>query len=270
MPRDEHGDSCRYDLFVSYSTQDSKLVDGLLKLLRLNGQRVFRDSDSIQPGEEWESRLRQAITQSKSLLVVWCCHSAESKWVAEEIKLAYEHSIPIIPVVVCSVPPSKGVSKFQWIDMKTLIVHKCKPHEDDVELSLIDPDWVIQERSAMGLTSDGAYFFPQIEADHLETYYLTDRYPFPKLSFLTTLVAAALVVTTPFPPLLGDTVAAIANLLVLCLSLSAGILFLASLMRHIRAQRAYRTTTSEARVFATVVYRAMELSQKRILQREFR
>jgi hypothetical protein len=68
----------RVDFFVSYSHTDAHLVEGLAKVLRLEGRNVFVDDDSIAPGEDWKKTLLRAIRDAKHLVLFWCCHSRAS------------------------------------------------------------------------------------------------------------------------------------------------------------------------------------------------
>jgi hypothetical protein len=120
-----------FDIFVSYSTDDGHLVDGLVRLLKLSGRRVFIDRNSIQPGDLWERSLRQAITGSEQIILLWCCHSSESKWVAVEIEQAVEESKPIIPLLLCGKFIPEPVAKYQWIDLRYVVTHPCAHTETE-------------------------------------------------------------------------------------------------------------------------------------------
>jgi len=93
-----------YDVFISYSTQDSEIIDGLSKLLRVDGRRVFRDRECIQPGDNWEHELTSALSSAKQFVLFWCCHAEESEWVAREIDQAIDADKRVIPVLLCDQP----------------------------------------------------------------------------------------------------------------------------------------------------------------------
>jgi len=118
----------KYDAFISYSSADRHLVKPVSQLVGI-GRRVFWDVADIQPGELWEESLRQALDESKRLVVLWCCHSARSNYVSQEIKHANDSEKPIVPVLLCSYPTVVPLSNYQWIDTAGILKHDCDGHE---------------------------------------------------------------------------------------------------------------------------------------------
>lgn len=110
--------------FISYSSQDETLIEGVTKMLRTQG-RIFRDKDSIQPGENWKESIDKAIEKARQVIVFWCCHSAESEWVKYELLKAMELKKPIIPVLCCGCKVDAAIRQFQWIDIRKIIRHDC-------------------------------------------------------------------------------------------------------------------------------------------------
>jgi hypothetical protein len=58
----------QFDIFVSYSSDDARLIDGLVRLMGLTGRRVFVDKNSIEPGAEWAKALREAVSSSQQMV----------------------------------------------------------------------------------------------------------------------------------------------------------------------------------------------------------
>jgi formylglycine-generating enzyme required for sulfatase activity len=52
-------------VFVSYSSEDRKLVEPVYLALRAQGHRVFFDRAELPPGEEYDVRIRRAIEKSR-------------------------------------------------------------------------------------------------------------------------------------------------------------------------------------------------------------
>ena len=62
--------------FLSYVREDSSEVDALQKTLEDAGIPVWRDTDSLWPGEDWRAKIRGAIT--RDALVFIACFSSRS------------------------------------------------------------------------------------------------------------------------------------------------------------------------------------------------
>ena len=124
-----------YDVFLSYSRKDQALVQRLRDLLSLSGRRVFWDAVSITPGQAWATELENALRNSDLVVLLWCCDTAQSKWVKREIRLARKSGKNIVPVLLCAFPPPPSVRKLQWIDLSNFVRHACShrrpvPKED--------------------------------------------------------------------------------------------------------------------------------------------
>jgi TIR domain len=115
------------DIFISYRREGAGAVHALLlrKFLEqyLPGTQVFKDTESIQPGDVWEAAIEAAVRSSAVMLVVigpnWLTVTDGSgrrrlhdpqDWVRREIELALDSDIRVIPVLVEGVrqPPSAG------------------------------------------------------------------------------------------------------------------------------------------------------------------
>ena len=84
-------------IFITYSHQDSDLVHSEIERFNNDGYNVWYD-EGITSGKRWQEVVESALTKS-SLLVVFVSDSAvESKNVRNEISLALEEEIPIIPI----------------------------------------------------------------------------------------------------------------------------------------------------------------------------
>jgi hypothetical protein len=74
----------QYDLFISYSREDSERVRPLAEALRALGYHVFLDLESIQVGERWKQRLETAVRQSRALVLCWSAQAKASDYVQFE------------------------------------------------------------------------------------------------------------------------------------------------------------------------------------------
>lgn len=117
----------RYDAFVSYSRIDEKLMNPVVKFIAIGKRKVFCDVRDIEPGERWADKIEQAVRDSSTVIVLWCCHSAQSEWVRHETAIATAASIPLVPVLLCPHPAPSPLSDYQWIDYRDSIRHDCLP-----------------------------------------------------------------------------------------------------------------------------------------------
>ena len=94
----------RFDIFISYSRQDSAAVEPLVKALRARGYRVFFDQASIQVGEQWKARLGKAVRASRVCLLCWSEHARNSEFVAFEYSRAEGLGRPVLPWLLDGTP----------------------------------------------------------------------------------------------------------------------------------------------------------------------
>jgi hypothetical protein len=114
-----------YDIFLSYAHADQKIVEPLVKTLRLGGNRVFVDAEEIQPGDKWAERIEQAIHSCRTFVILGCCHSRDSEYVAKELYLAVEKGKRVVPMKLCSSGDFGLLSNYQWIDYSNVTNHGC-------------------------------------------------------------------------------------------------------------------------------------------------
>jgi hypothetical protein len=117
-----------YDAFVSYSRADKELVRAIVNLLQVGRRRVFWDANEIMPGDRWAERIADAIHNSSTVVILWCCHSARSTFVIDEVNQAMEAFNSLVPVLLCSFPVSPPMADYQWIDCRELVRHTCQDH----------------------------------------------------------------------------------------------------------------------------------------------
>ena len=87
-----------YDIFISYSRKDKKIVDTFVSRLQKEGFSIWIDRKGIESGDAFKSVIVKAISDSNVVLFFSSEASNQSKWTAKEIGLATEFSKPIIPI----------------------------------------------------------------------------------------------------------------------------------------------------------------------------
>jgi hypothetical protein len=118
-------------VFVSYSRSDGAIVAPLVKLLRLRGDMVFFDMDSISPGQLWRDELETAIESAGWFVLFWCAHSSQSREVEREFRAALALGKKIVPLLLDDTAIPDRVAEFQGIDFRSIpgLHAACQAHE---------------------------------------------------------------------------------------------------------------------------------------------
>ncbi|WP_328644128.1 toll/interleukin-1 receptor domain-containing protein [Amycolatopsis sp. NBC_00348] len=103
-------------IFISYRTEDSvhvarEVAIGFAK--KTGRHRVFRDRDSLLPGELYPESIRDAVSAADLVLAIIGPHwlgaqDADGRprladpqdWVRSELRTAFERGIPVVPVLL--------------------------------------------------------------------------------------------------------------------------------------------------------------------------
>lgn len=95
----------KYDVFLSYRGSNIKWVEILKNNLESYGYKVFLDKYELIGGENYKRRLKYAIDNSKSAIVVISEDSVNSEWIQKELEWMKERqfddsSFKIIPILI--------------------------------------------------------------------------------------------------------------------------------------------------------------------------
>lgn len=109
-----------HDVFISYSSKDQKIVEGLSAYLEQQGIRCFVAYRDIPAGEVWAAEITIAIEDCKCMVVVFSENFNSSPQVDREIELCFEERKTIIPLKIQDSKLS-GAKKYylkniHWID----------------------------------------------------------------------------------------------------------------------------------------------------------
>jgi len=105
--------------FFSYSREDSEFALRLAEDLRKGGASVWLDQLDIEPGQEWDSAIEDAVTRCERMLVILSPASVKSRNVRNELAVALDEGKGIIPVFYrdCAVPLQ--MRRIQYADFRT-------------------------------------------------------------------------------------------------------------------------------------------------------
>ena len=113
-----------YDAFISYSRRDEALVQPVVKLLSVSNRKIFWDA-RIAPGDRWKESIAEALAGSRTVIVIWCCHAAKSKYVETEVQTALGREKTVVPVLICPYPLHEPLDGIQGVDFRDVTKHSC-------------------------------------------------------------------------------------------------------------------------------------------------
>jgi hypothetical protein len=89
-----------FDVFISYTAGDSAIADELRTELQQSGLKCFMAEKDIQVASEWQDSIRDALRNSKRILVLLTPRSVNRPWVLMETGAAWALGKPLIPALV--------------------------------------------------------------------------------------------------------------------------------------------------------------------------
>ncbi len=90
----------KYDIFISYSRNDSGIVNKFVDQLKQAGFSVWIDIDGIESGDAFKKTIVRAIENSDTVLFFSSEHSNASIWTAKEIGVAIYENKKVIPILI--------------------------------------------------------------------------------------------------------------------------------------------------------------------------
>ncbi|MBA7493203.1 hypothetical protein ES702_03759 [subsurface metagenome] len=124
----------QYTVFISYSRKDSAIIGPLTRLMGLGGGKVFRDNDSIAPGQRWELLIADSIRNAKTFVVFWSKNSSKSNAVQKEIVLAINQRKDVVPVLLDNTTLNIELAAYQWLDFQPLMLSVTSDYRPNVRV----------------------------------------------------------------------------------------------------------------------------------------
>ena len=87
-------------VFVSYSRENKRRIEQILSDLHRAGHTTWYDKRSIQLGEEWRLAIDRGIADSDVVVLALSAPAAKSKYVCEELQIAYRRHKPLFPLIL--------------------------------------------------------------------------------------------------------------------------------------------------------------------------
>ena len=109
-----------HDVFISYSSKDKPIADGVCANLEAAGIRCWMAPRDIAPGEDWPTAIATAISLSRIMVLVFSANSNSSADVGRELILASNSNLVIIPFKIENIQPEPGkqyyLARTHWLD----------------------------------------------------------------------------------------------------------------------------------------------------------
>jgi hypothetical protein len=134
-----------YDAFISYSSRDKATADATCAALEAAGIRCWIAPRDILPGADWGEAIVLAINSCRVMILIFSANANESPQIRREVERAVSKGLPIVPVRIEAIAPSRSLEYFiatvHWLDALTppLEEHLRRLAETVKTLLQIDP-----------------------------------------------------------------------------------------------------------------------------------
>ena len=109
-----------HDIFISHSSKDKPIADGICANLEAAGLRCWIAPRDIAAGEDWPTAITTAISHSRVMVLIFSASSNASEDVGREIILAANHKLVIIPFMIDNTEPEPGkqyyLARTHWLE----------------------------------------------------------------------------------------------------------------------------------------------------------
>ena len=110
----------KHDVFISYSTKNKNVADAVVADFEQNGIKCWYAPRDILPGEEWVTAITNALEVSKALVLIFTDESNNSRQVMNEIAVAFNAGITIVPFRLTDEQMSSELeyylTRVHWLD----------------------------------------------------------------------------------------------------------------------------------------------------------
>ncbi len=104
-----------YDIFISYTHEDTGIAKRLADDLAARGWSVFWDR-VLLPGSTWRTQIQSALVSAKVVVVLWSQRSVVSRWVEIEADHAFQRDA-YLPVKIDNASLPLGLGHVQVADL---------------------------------------------------------------------------------------------------------------------------------------------------------
>lgn len=108
-----------HDIFISYSSKQKSIADGVCHYLEENGFKCWMAPRDIPAGSEYTDLIVKAIKSSNVVVLIYSQSAGVSRWVKSEINIAFSSDKPILPFRIDEtrvVEAFEILNQIHWID----------------------------------------------------------------------------------------------------------------------------------------------------------
>lgn len=145
----------KHDVFISYSTKNSDVANKVCHILEQNNLQCWIAPRNIASGKIYIDEIGDAIKSTKIVVLIYSQYSQESKYVNNEINMAFSHNKPILSFNIDNSMPKENMEYYlkvtQWLP--------AYPNPDDeLETLVIDALELCNEKTDAPVIVDFANF----------------------------------------------------------------------------------------------------------------
>ena len=111
------------DVFISYSHHDKAAADAACAMLESSGVRAWIAPRDVRPGVEYGAEIVEAMERCRVLVLIFSESANHSGQILREVERAVSKGIPIVPVRIEEVLPTKSMEYFlgtiHWLEAMT-------------------------------------------------------------------------------------------------------------------------------------------------------
>jgi hypothetical protein len=111
------------DVFISYSHHDKAAADAACAMLESSGVRAWIAPRDVRPGVEYGAEIVEAMERCRVLVLIFSANANHSGQILREVERAVSKGIPIVPVRIEEVLPTKSMEYFlgtiHWLEAMT-------------------------------------------------------------------------------------------------------------------------------------------------------
>lgn len=141
-------DETKHDVFISYSTKNSELANKICYLLEQNKLKCWIAPRNIPSGTNYIEEITEGIKSTKIVVLVYSSYSQASKYVNNEINMAFSNNKPILSFNIDNSLPSEemeyNLKVSQWLpaypnpedEFETLVVDALKLCNENADVPI--------------------------------------------------------------------------------------------------------------------------------------
>lgn len=97
------------EVFLSHAHEDKALAEKVKKILEANGVSAFLAHTDMEVSDEWRTEIFRHLETSSALIAVVTRDFSKSAWANQEVGIAFEKKLPLIPLLFDGSSVLKGV-----------------------------------------------------------------------------------------------------------------------------------------------------------------